>query len=201
MTKAEIQKLYGKYKTPEHVQQHMRIVAEVAVFLAGHLQKNNIKININFTKNLALLHDFLKMLVFTEKNKKDPAIWKTLRKKYPDTHDTEVASLILQQIKESKLAKGVRTQQFDAIISKNHPLSTIEEKIVYYADKRVAHTKIVTLKERFEEGNKRYPPTRKEMPVIRLIQKKIYALEKQLCTQAQIKPEVLQFLSQKKIFL
>ncbi len=36
-------------------------------------------------------------------------------------------------------------------------LKTWEEKLVYYADKRVTHDKIVTLKERFEYLEKRYP--------------------------------------------
>lgn len=182
-----IKNLYRKYKTPKHVQNHMKLVAEVAVFLAKKIKNTDRNINIKFIKYLALLHDFLKMLVFKDEHLNDPTIWKQLRKKYSNTHDTEVASLVLRKIKEQKLAESIKTQQFDAVISKKHPLKTWEEKIVYYADKRVAHTKVVSLKERFREGSKRYG----SKTPIRIAQK-IYKLEQSICKKAKISPKELE---------
>lgn len=193
MTINKIKTLYKKYQTPPHVRAHMAVVAKVAVFLAKKMKTKKIKkegvaIDIEFVKNLALLHDFLKMLVFKEKKSNDPQIWKMLRKKYPNMHDTEAAAKILEKMKEKLLAKSIKTQQFDAIISRKHPLETNEEKVVYYADKRVAHAKVVSLDERFSEGEKRYG---KKVPT--RIRQKILELEKTICAQARIKPEVLKY--------
>ncbi|MEK7544728.1 MAG: HD domain-containing protein [Patescibacteria group bacterium] len=171
----EIQALYKKYQTPEHVQRHMEVVAKVAVSYAKKIQKNGKKINIQFIRQAALLHDFLKMLVFKETQKSDPAIWKSLRKKYPNTHDSEVAAIILEKKGEKKLAEIVRKQQFEALISKENPLKTLEEKVVYYADKRVAHDQIVTLAERLKEGEKRYGTKTPKN-----IEKKLFELEKEI---------------------
>lgn len=190
MTSQKIQNLYKKYQTPLHVQHHMKLVAEVAIFLGKKYHSHKNKIDISFIQNLALLHDFLKMLVFKEQKKSDPKIWpkiwKDLRKKYPNMHDTEVAAVILQKMNEQKLAKSIRTQQFDALISKDHPLETDEEKIVYYADKLVAHTKVVTLKKRLKEGEKRYG-----LKTPHGLREKIFLLQKEICIRADIAPEAL----------
>lgn len=196
MTEQIIQNLYRKYKTPLHVQGHMKLVAEVAVFLGKKIKRKNKKINIRFIRHLALLHDFLKMLVFKKQKKEDPIIWQKLRKKYPNTHDTEVAAKILKKMKEEKLARAIRTQQFDALISKTHPLKTDEEKIVYYADKLVAHTQVVTLEYRLKEGEKRY-----SFRTPRILRQKIFQLQKKICTKAGITPEILLIQKWKNVAL
>jgi len=58
---------------------------------------------------------------------------------------------ILLEIGEKKLANLVRKHDFWRI---DH-LKDWEEKILYYADKRVEADKIVSLEKRFEEGRKR----------------------------------------------
>lgn len=186
MTEQIIQNLYRKYKTPPHVQYHMKLVSEVAVFIGKKIKRKNKKINIRFICHLALLHDFLKMLVFKEQKKEYPKIWQKLRKKFPNFHDTEVAAIFLKKIKEEKLARAIRTQQFDAPISKTHPLRTDEEKIVYYADKLVAHTNIVSLAQRLKEGEKRYG-----LRTPRILRQKIFQLQKEICTKAGIAPGIL----------
>ncbi len=189
---SDIKKFYAQVKTPEHIQKHMEQVAKVAVMLAKNIKRNaapgtkEALLNVDFIKKVALLHDVLKPLSFKEKSYDDPTIWKKLRKKYPSKHDTEVAALMLQKMNEEKLAASVRTQQFDAVISKDHPLATLEEKIVYYADKRVAHTQIVSLEKRLEEGEKRYG---EKTPT--LIRQKIFELEHALCSLAHTEPENL----------
>ena len=175
MNITQIKKLYAKYQTPKHVQKHMKVVAEIAVSYAKKIKKNGRKVDINLLRHAALLHDFLKMLVFKDIHKNDPKIWKTLRKKYPNTHDVEVAAIILRELGENELAEIVRKQQFNAVISKDHPLETLEEKIVYYADKRVAHDQIVTLKKRLSEGEKRYGTKTPKN-----IEKKLFQLEKEI---------------------
>lgn len=191
MNLQKIKSLYKKYKTPRHVQQHMKVVAKIAIRIGRKLQKRGITVDLEFVHHLALLHDFLKMLVFKERKRNDPQIWKMLRKKYPRLHDTEVAAIILKKIKEDRLADSIRTQQFDAIIATSHSLKTWEEKIVYFADKRVAHEKIVTLQERLQEGKKRYSVKPIERKKITRIRRKMYELQKTLCTAARKSPESL----------
>lgn len=178
MTITIIRQLYGIYQTPKHVQAHMKQVANVAVFIAKKIKKNGHKVDINFVRHLALVHDLMKAITFDA----------SLRKKYPAKHDVIITSQILEKYHEKRLAAAVISQQFDAITSSSHPLNSLEEMIVYYADKRVAHTDVVSLNYRFEEGSRRYylgkkhPKTSKK---ILTIQKKIFKLEKELSSVAR----------------
>ena len=124
----------------------MKQVANVAKNIAEKIAANGHLVDGEFTQQLALLHDLMKEVSYTPK----------LQKKYGTEHDAEISSDILKKLGELDLAKSLKTQQFDAVISKSHPLEFLEEKIAYYADKRVAHDKIVTLKFRLEEGYARF---------------------------------------------
>jgi HD superfamily phosphodiesterase len=63
---------------------------------------------------------------------------------------------------------------------------TIEEKIIYYADKRVMHDKVVPLAERLEEGHRRNtrPADRKTVDVD-YIDSLIFELEKELLSAGE----------------
>lgn len=159
-------------ETPLHVQEHMRQVAKVATIIAKKIKRNGHDVNIKFTEQLALVHDLMKAISFKETNKK------SLPKKYQNIHDVVATATILKKQHEENLARAVLSQQFDAVISLAHPIKSIEEMIVYYADKRVAHTKIVSLAERFEEGSKRYGKRNKK------IEKEILELEQELSCMA-----------------
>lgn len=168
MTTSQVKQLYRKCETPLHVQAHMRQVAKVAEMIAKKIKRNGHIVDVTFVKYLALIHDLMKAVSYNP----------VLQKKYKGIHDVIVTSKMLQKQKEKDLSRAVLSQQFDAIISSLHPLKSIEEAIVYYADKRVAHTKVVSLTERFEEGSKRYGKRNKT------IEKKIFALEKDLSCMA-----------------
>ncbi|MEK7085852.1 MAG: hypothetical protein AAB953_02450, partial [Patescibacteria group bacterium] len=58
-------------------------------------------------------------------------------------------------------------------------LKTWEEKILYYADKRVDHDKVVDLKKRFEEGRKRNFTPKDDMELVLKTEKEIEKLEKE----------------------
>lgn len=141
----------------------------------------------------------------------DLRYWKKLKRLYPNKHDVEITAAVLKTHRAStakktgakktgarrtkhqtvstnnRLARAVLSQQFDAVISKTHPLKTLEERIVYYADKRVAHTNIVTLAQRFKEGRSRYYPhyPAKKIPPreeqkLHKIESAVYKLEREL---------------------
>lgn len=188
MTIPEIRKLYRTYHTPAHVQQHMQGVAEVAVLIAQKIKKQGYSIDVSRVRQLALVHDLMKAIVFKnitpESFTKKPTaadleFWKKMKKKY-EGHDAEATSKILKTHKEIWLSRAVLSQQFDAIISREHPLATLEEKVVYYADKRVAHSTIVPLKERLQEGYKRYSGKKPKSKKMKTIELAIHMLEEEI---------------------
>lgn len=195
MTVREIEKLYETYRTPQHVRRHMRCVAQLAVRIAQKIKKNTARkkniahIDVLFTRHLALLHDILKPLMFRSTEGMPQAsrrIWKNLRAQYPRGNDTDVAGRILKKMRYTELARAIRSQVFDAPVSQTHSLRSLEEKVVYYADKRIAHTKKVSLRARLDEGYARYytrAPIKKS-PRLLAIERKIFALEKELSRMA-----------------
>jgi len=146
----------------------MKQVAKVAIAIAKKMKRNGHSVDGKFTEQLALVHDLMKAISFKERDKK------SLPKKFQNIHDVVATSIILKKQNEKNLSRAVLSQQFDAVISTTHPIKSMEEMIVYYADKRVAHTKIVSLEERFEEGSKRYGKRNRK------IERAIFELEQEL---------------------
>lgn len=168
----------------------MRIVKKIALIIARKFQKKGIKLDIKLIESGALLHDLLKVISFRsfkpetwkpKPKKEDMFFWGKMREKYRGIHDIDVTVKILKQFHENKLAMLIAKQRFDAIISKKFPLKTWEEKIVYYADKRVLHDKIVPLSQRLKDGRKRYFTGEKIPKMVYGIERKIQELEKELC--------------------
>jgi len=185
MNKKEIQKIYQKYKVPKHIVAHMKKVAEICSILANKLLKKGIKIEKELLLKAALLHDVLRisdimnfnLKEFGEKIPKSTVkIWENLRKKYKKIKHEKAAYLLLKSINQPKIASLVRKHDFYLI----DKLKTLEEKILYYADKRVDFDKIVTLKNRFKTGRKRNNRPEDDMEKVAEIEKKIYKLEKEL---------------------
>jgi putative nucleotidyltransferase with HDIG domain len=188
-----IRKLYKTCHTPQNVVQHMRAVAKLAVAIAKKILTNGNQVHLELIRDLALLHDLMKALSFKNyKNlprktaKDDTAYYLAMKKKFPHAHDTEITAHLLKQCGEPRLAESIVSQQFDAVISKSHPLRSLEERIVYYADKRICHTEKVPLRQRLDEGYSRYAPGKKPTQKIKKIEKKIFDLEKELSRLAGI---------------
>jgi hypothetical protein len=138
----------------------MKKVTEVCRVLADSLEKKGIKIDKTSLINAAKLHDVLRTCDFLRVDpksfqqrvtKKDLAVWGDLQKKYGKIGHEKAMYMILRKMSENKLANLVLKHDFWRI----GELKTWEEKILYYADKRVEGTRVVTLRKRFEEGKKR----------------------------------------------
>jgi hypothetical protein len=108
--------------------------------------------------------------------KKDIKIWENLRKKFSKIRHNEAIYHILKKMGYCKLADLVKKHDFYQIDN----LKTWEEKILFYADKRVEHDKIVTLKFRFKEGRKRNVKPTDDLNLIASFEKKTLKLEKEL---------------------
>lgn len=172
ITKKECMDLLKKYNMPENIIQHTLMVNKIAVFLAEKLYEKGEKIFVPTVDSASLLHDIGKIKAI---------------KGEAESHVAEGYE-ILQ--KENLIS--------EAIICRKHgtlsPLNPItkpkswEEKVVYYADKRVLHDKLCSIQERLKDANKRYPQYAKE-------EQKAYAfvekVEKEIFDIIGIKPDEL----------
>jgi uncharacterized protein len=163
----EIEELYKRFEVPQNIISHMKKVAAVCSFLTDKITSNSaVEIKGELLLEAALVHDILKT--------------KTAN------HELKGAKLF----NDSVLADLIRKHRFASLIDPdiNNRPQTWEEKILYYADKRVQHDKIVSISERIKDGNKRYAHEKYTLEDQRLIEEKIRELEKELCLLAGILP-------------
>ncbi len=167
--------LLKKYNVPDHIIQHSEIVCNVAVFLAHELNKKGEDLSISEIQAAALLHDVTKMEGI-EKHQDHAKTGKELLLKdgFP-----RIGEIVGEHV---KLRKERNSQ----------PLS--EEEIVNYSDKRVMHTNVVSLEERFTDIRKRYGlrvPGKHINERLALIEYECSNLEKKIFTKLDFGPEEL----------
>jgi len=177
MKKQEIQNLYNKYNVPKNIQQHMRLVCDVALFLGKKIKKNAPKLNLHNLRSAALIHDLAKILETTEA-------------KYKKIGHANALKQIIPQKKYADIVKIASKHEIHSIFAtkKSTRPTTIEEKILYYSDKRVQGQKIVSLRDRLSTCMKNYYG---EQPIPQNgldIMEAAIALESELCELAAILP-------------
>lgn len=150
----KIEDIYKELGVPQNIIEHMKVVAVLCKKIADMLIARGEKIDKKLLIKAALLHDCLKI---------------------HDNHEEKMAEF-LKKKGQPKLANLIAKHGFFSI----DELKTLEEKILYYADKRVEKNKIVSLAERFKEGRKKYNYKKEEEKYILEIENKINALEKTL---------------------
>jgi HD superfamily phosphodiesterase len=179
MTLDLVEKLYKEYQTPAHVIAHCKKVAAMGHKIAGGYIKKGIVVDRENLKFACLLHDLLRIVDFNAGGKY-AEMQKKLQTMYPDMDHSMAAYTLLNRMGEPVIAKIIKKHAFDGIMVKeNHPF-TLEEKIMTYADKRVLHQNIVSLKERFEDGKKRYNPNNENQEHDDETYKAYFALEEEL---------------------
>lgn len=120
--------------TPSNVIQHCKTVAKVAEDVADGLIKKGIKLNKELVTASALLHDI-------QRHKED--------------HVVKGAEL-LKKLGFPEIAKVMRYHAYHEMQKDNKFDLGMEQKIVFYADKRVRNDKKVSLDERYDDLEKRY---------------------------------------------
>jgi putative hydrolase of the HAD superfamily len=150
--------LFGKYKTPKNIVRHSITVNKVAVYLAEKLKSAGEEVDADAVDRASLLHDIGRSVTGPEKH-------------------NEKGFEILKSEGFEELGEIVRKHRLD-FISKPNQLSTWEEKLVYYADKRVNESEIVSLDERIEFLKKKYSKYAGEIekmkPLIETLEKEIF---------------------------
>ena len=182
----QINKLFKKYNTPKHVLRHIYLVTHVADRISKNLIENWILIDSKLVHCWAMLHDVIRYIDFKWWIQKDRIPynvsdieiknWEKICKMYKWFHHADAAWEILEQMWYLEIWKVIRAHKSRQILDS---LNTIEEKIVYYADKKVLHDKEVNIKERLIDWNKRYGEEGKK-GYWKVLYKELMKLEKEL---------------------
>lgn len=196
-TPEQIRKLFQEFHTPAHVAEHCGMVERVSLFLGKKLKEGGVSIDLELLKSAALLHDIVRIVDFRvfEPEKfpfpftvDDRTCWENLRAQYAGRHHAEVAAEILRQRGFPEIAEVIQKHRFLQIAE---GFNSWEEKILYYADKRVKHHDIVPLKERLADGRKRNAPESIGLENTESLDQKVFALEEEICRATRIRPEEL----------
>lgn len=165
----ECEAMMRQYEVPEHVRGHTGAVRKVTNFLAIKISENGMKVDLELVDRAALMHDFMKLYCIKNNCRHSEEAEKVLsRKGYPE------------------FGGVVRQHGLDEVL--NFGKSTfLEAKIVWYADKRVNHDQIVSLKERYDYLKEKYGSLSKQkMEEIILTEKFGFGLEKELLKLAGV---------------
>ena len=151
-SKEECLKILKDNKTPSNVIEHSKAVCEFALELTNKLGKKGTKINKKLVIAASLLHDI---------------------KRVEDNHIIKGVNL-LNKLGFPEIAIIIKKHGLSNIHKEEYKPKTIEEKIVFYADKRARGNKIVSLKERFDDLKARYHKgTKEEFEFTKKIEKQL----------------------------
>jgi len=146
---------------PTHIATHCDVVAEFAVRCADVLSVSGIIVRPLLLRRAAELHDLLRFLDFRPgaapegmiNDRKSLETWEKWKERYSGMKHEQACAVFLRERKLDAVATVVETH---GLVSPMPQRKTIEQKILFYADKRVMMDRVVTLEERFEDFKKRY---------------------------------------------
>ena len=159
----------------DHIVVHSFQVCRVAIFLADHMGPIPTCLSRNLIQAAALLHDITKTRSFTTRENHALTGAQYLNEMgYP-----EVGHIIEQHVR------------LDSYADSDFPT---EAELVNYADKRVLHDRIVSLKERMEYILEKYATGPEYRERLLWLWKKTEELESKLFSYVSFKPEELGYL-------
>jgi len=186
--------LLKQCRVPKHIVRHCEATADFAVELAKKISKRGIKVNVDFVHRACLLHDIMRVCDFRKPiddifdepiTEKDREKWRQLSQRHKGLRHEDAACEFLKA-EYPEIALAIKKHAYKSLLDEKLKPPTIEEKIVYYADKRVMHDKVVPLAERLEEGHSRNTcPADKKTVDIAYIDSLIFELEKELLSAGE----------------
>ncbi len=143
---------------PNHIRVHNRTVARVAKKLATHLLDRGTVVRRRALEAAAWSHDLFRFLNLpTGSLARFPRTarerWAKLRRRYGEHHEHACAQFLTQR-GFPIVAAIVRTH--GVLHSQEDPPRTTEQKLLYYADKRVIGDRVVSVDDRFDDFIQRY---------------------------------------------
>lgn len=131
-TKQQCLSILKENKTPSNVIGHSMTVCNFALDLANKLEKKGIEVNKDLVIAASLLHDV---------------------ERVRDSH-IDAGVKLLKKLGFPEVAEVIKKHTLHRL-DESH-LKTVEEKILFYADKRTKGNKIVSLNERIKSLEKKY---------------------------------------------
>lgn len=145
----------NEVKLPDHIRKHCDAVGAFAKTCAEELLRRGIVARPQALEAAGKLHDLLRFIDF--QNVLDRSLhpeWVALAEKYQSSHE-EACSLFLEEHGFGALAEIIRPHGLRSVDAQV-PFRTIEQKLLFYADKRVMGDRVVSLDERFTDFIERY---------------------------------------------
>jgi len=166
LAESECVKLWDEFTLPENVRAHCRLVSRVAVFLAEKLRAKGVPVEPEVVRCAALLHDLLKI--------------QALRTGGDEYRQVE---RVLSERGFPALGRICARHGLFSILEP-FPDRGWEEKLVFYADKRVQHDKLVSVEERLADLETRYGAQNPHeaakiqacLPLVKALEREIFSL-------------------------
>ena len=174
-TREECLGLMGRFGMFSHIMDHSIEVAKVALFLCEELNKRGQTIDVALVEAASLLHDVAKAECL--QTKKDHAV---------------AGCQFLREMGYEKVGKVVA--EHVRLSCEKDPVRVSEEEVVNYADKRVRHDRIVSLRERFNDLKERYGKGPKGLQPLEQLEKVTLEIEYKIFAILGMDPENLQKL-------
>ncbi|MFC1733603.1 tRNA (adenosine(37)-N6)-threonylcarbamoyltransferase complex ATPase subunit type 1 TsaE [candidate division KSB1 bacterium] len=186
-----VESYYEEWGTPEHVREHCKLVTKVAMQIAEACMQKGEIIDTNLLHTACMLHDVNRVCDFKElkRDRFEEDVtdekwekWESCRKQFKGMHHADITAKILNERDFVETAELIRLHKSTNIVDEPKAYNALEKQIIYYADKRVAHSKIVDLAERFRDGRERYEKFDAigNRELFDEVEKRTYELEKQL---------------------
>jgi len=153
--------LLEKFNTPEHIVLHSRKVWDVARIVAEGLMRNDHSLHMELLRASCLLHDIAKYPCIVD------------RKGF---HDVVGGEMLV----EEGLPEVARIVNQHVILRDEGGEVVREEHVLFYADKRVVHDRLVTLEERFEYLANTYGKTQFLLERLGEMREKTFKLEERI---------------------
>ena len=197
--------LIAECHVPAHIVRHSEATARLGVFLAERLNENGATVDVALVERACLLHDLFRVCDFPLEDfswfeqpvsEEDKEKWRRLKARHGGNQHEDAAAIFLDD-RYPVLAETIRKHRYTALLNERDRPWTWEEKLLYYADKRVMHDTIVTLRERLEEAHKRSAfllaraGQRHDVDTEQKVDAQIFALEKDIFAPLKLDPEAV----------
>jgi tRNA threonylcarbamoyladenosine biosynthesis protein TsaE len=149
--RTQIEEWRAAVQLPSHIALHCDAVGTFAVRCAEILLRQGHIVRPQTLRAAGELHDLLRFVDFQERERGEQKIWQELRQKYEGRHE-EVCASFLEEQGFHALATIVRPHGLLGI----DDVRTTEQKVLFYADKRILGEQPVSLTERFDDFVERY---------------------------------------------
>lgn len=148
-------------RLPEHIQKHVRKVADVCEMIADSLTQQGRVLRRNALRAAALTHDLLRFVDFASltgdavysPSPDETKVWMRYKEKYGTLHEKSAEKFLVEQ-GYPEIGRIVRTHRGHG--RPDSVSETIEQYALAYADKRALVDSFVTLDERFNDFIVRY---------------------------------------------